>query len=80
MEALQIIAAQFFFHLVGHRIDGIDPVETHATLEAGTGLLARYAQQFDFLDEILDILVNMGKAADLPAIQVPLIVTRQAGW
>ena len=52
------------------RIGGVDPVMADAPLKTGRGLLTQDPQQLDLLDQVLNVLMHMGEAADGPAGQV----------
>jgi len=64
LEPLEIIGAALPVDFICHRIDGVDAVQPHTALEAGAGLLTQDAQQLDFLDQVLHVLMDMGKTAD----------------
>ncbi len=63
-KSLQVIGFVLLIDLKGHGIDGIDPVQAHTALKAGSGFLSQNAQQLDLFDQIFHILMDMGKAAD----------------
>ena len=63
-KAFKIIRAVFLVDFIGHRINGVDPVKSDTTLKTRAGFLPENPQQFDFFDQIFDVLMDMGKPAD----------------
>ena len=70
VKALQIVGAQLFINFIDHRVNGIDTVKADAALETGACFLTQHPQQLHFFDQILDILMHMGKTADRTPRQV----------
>ena len=63
-ESFMILGAQFLVHFVGGAVDGVHGVHAYAPLEAGCGLLAQKALHFDFFDQIVGALMQVGESVD----------------
>jgi hypothetical protein len=64
LETFKVICSEFFIDFISNGVSGIDSIEAYAALKACSGLLPKHSKEFYFFDQILDILVNMRKAAD----------------
>ena len=70
LESFKIVGSVLLVNLIGHRVGGIDPVVAHAPLKAGSGLLPQHTKELDLLEQVLDVLMDMGETADRPAGEV----------
>jgi len=63
-ETLVILRAQFLVHLVRDNIQCIEAVHPDTSLEAAGRTLPEQALHLDFINQILSVLVQVGKAVD----------------
>ena len=70
LESFKIVGAVFFIYFIGNGIGGIDTVMAHASLKTGCGLLTEHTKEFNFFDQVFNVLMHVGKTADSPAGKV----------
>ena len=70
LESLQVIRSVFLIGLISDGIDGVDAIESNASLKTGPRLLPQQSKQFNLLDQVFDILMDMSETAYRVAGQV----------
>jgi len=63
-ESLMIFRAELLIHLIGGAVHGVHGIHADAPLKAGGGLLPQKPLHFDFLDEVVGALMQMGETVD----------------
>jgi len=69
-ESLEVICLVFLIDVVSGHVGGIQGIEPHAALKAGACFVGDEAKHLDFLNEIVDALVDVSKPVDLSAGQM----------
>ncbi len=69
-KVFEIMGAIFFINFIRGAVNGVESVHSDTALEAGRCLLTAEPLHFYFLDEILGVHVDVGKAVDFFSRQV----------